>query len=121
MFGLEPTRSPEQFVALIKSGIAKDTNPNRFDVLKSTEVYSTERGYPCVRYSASVRDKEAQTSRNTQEVLLIETEALYCRHPIRDTTGFAGIFSHRGRASYPPLRDEAEDFIKGIQVPSISR
>jgi hypothetical protein len=121
MFGLEPTQTPDQFVALIKSGITRDTDPSRFEVLRSTHEYSTERGYPCVRYSASVRDKEAQTSRNTREVLLLETEALYCRHPLRDTTGFAAIYAHRGRASYPSLREEAEDFIKGIQVPSTRR
>lgn len=121
MFGLEPTQTPELFIALIKSGIDKDTDPNRFDVLQSKMEYNTERGYPCVRYSSSVRDKEAQTSPNTREVLILELEALYCRHPVRDTTGFAIIFNHRGRAPYLPLRDEAENFINGIQVPSASR
>lgn len=117
MFGLASTKTPEDFVALIKSGIAQDTNSNRFDVLHSTTEYSSERGYPCVRYSAAVRDKEAQTSPRRKEVLLLETEALYCRHPVRDTTGFAAIYSHRGRASYSPLKPEAGDFINGIQVP----
>jgi hypothetical protein len=98
MFGLEPTQTPEQFVALIEGGIKRDTDPDRFDVLKSTVEYSTERGYPCVRYSATVRDKEAQTSPSTKEVLFLETEGLYCRHPVRLTTGFAAIYSNRGRA-----------------------
>jgi hypothetical protein len=118
MFGLEPTQTPDEFVALIKRGIGADTDGNRFNVIKSTNEYAAERGYPCVRYSASVQDKEAQTSPTTKEVLLLETEALYCRHPIRATTGFAAIYSHRGRASYPMLKDEADEFIKGIQVPN---
>jgi len=121
MFGLTPTQTPDEFVALIKNGIGQDTNPNRFDVLDTSIEYSVERGYPCVRYSASVRDKEAQTSRTTKEALLLETEALYCRHPVRDTTGFAAIYAHRGRAPYSSLKSEAVDFIKGIQVPEGNR
>lgn len=121
MFGLEPTQSPEEFLALIRRGITRDTDPKRFEVIKSTIEHSAERGYPCIRYSASLRDGEAQTSPSTREVLLLETEALYCRHPVRDTTGFAVIYHYRGRASYPSLRDEAEDFIRGVQVPSDGR
>jgi hypothetical protein len=121
MFGLEPTQTAEQFLALIQSGTASDTDPNRFDVLKKKLDYSSERGYPCVRLSTSVRDKEAKTSPTTREVLLLEAEALYCRHPVRDTTGFAILYSYRGRESYLPLKDEADDFIKSIQVPGDSR
>jgi hypothetical protein len=121
MFGLAPTKTPEDFVTLIKRGIAQDTDSIRFDVLSSSSEYSSERGYPCVRYSAAVRDKEAQTSPSTREALLLETEALYCRHPVRDTTGFAAIYSHRGRASHSPLKSEAVDFINGIQVPEGGR
>jgi hypothetical protein len=117
MFALEPTQTPEQFVALIERAIARDTDSNRFDVINSAVEYTRERDYPCVRYSAAVRDKAAQTSRTTQEVLFLEIEALYCRHPVRVTTGFAAIYSSRGRAQYPSLKEEAEDFIRGVQVP----
>src|ERR1700682_1909119 len=34
MFGLERTETPEQFVALIKRGIEKDTNTSRFNVIR---------------------------------------------------------------------------------------
>lgn len=121
MFGLAPTKTPDEFIGLIKSGIGQDTDSNRFDVLGTSIEISSERGYPCVRYSASLRDKEAQTSRTRREVLLLETEALYCRHPVRDTTGFAAIYSHRGRAPYSSLKSEAVDFIMGIQVPEGNR
>jgi len=50
--------------------------------------------------------------------LLLETYSLYCRHPVRTNTGFAAIYSYRGRSRYPNLDKEAEDFIQGIQVPS---
>jgi hypothetical protein len=117
MFRLSPTTTPDEFVALIKDSARRDTDPNRFDVLSASAEYTADRGYPCVRYSASVRDKEAVTSPMTKEELLLEMEALYCRHPVRDTTGFALIYSHRGRAPHASLKTEAVDFIAGIQVP----
>ncbi len=121
LFGLEPTQTPEQFLALIESGTANDIDPNRFDVIKKKLDYSAERSYPCVRVSTSMRDKKAKTSSTTKEVLLLDAEGLYCRHPVRDTTGFAIVYSYRGRETYLTLKEEAEDFIKGIQVPSGSR
>jgi hypothetical protein len=118
MFDLQPTESPEQFVTLIKEAIQKDTDPKRFDIVESSIDYTSERGYPCVRYHAVLNDKEAQTSRSTKEQLLLETQSLYCRHPVRTNTGFATIYSYRGRSRYSGLAEEAQDFIQGAQVPS---
>lgn len=118
MFELQPTETPEQFLALIRSGIEKDTDPGRFNVIRSTSEYTAERAYSCVRYRAAIEDRAAQTSASTRETLLLESEALYCRHPIRSTTGFAAIYSHRGRNPHPGLDGEAREFMQGIQVPS---
>ena len=118
MFELQPTQTSEQFVALMKEGLQKDTDPIRFDIIESSSDYASERGYPCVRHHALVSDKAAQTSPATKEQLLLETRALYCRHPVRTNTGFAAIYSHRGRSRYPSLAEEAQDFLQGIQVPS---
>ncbi len=121
MFGLAATPTPQDFVALIEDGARRDMDATRFDLIRSHAEYTAERGYPCVRYSAAVRDKEAQAPAMTKEALLLEMEALYCRHPVRDTTGFAVIYSHRGRAPYASLKREAMDFIEGIQVPRPSQ
>jgi hypothetical protein len=118
MFDLRPTETADQFVQLIKEGIQKDTDPTRFDAVDSSTVYTNEREYPCVRYHGVFNDKEARTSPTTKEQLVLETYSLYCRYPARTSSGFAAIYSYRGRSRYPALDKEAEDFIKGVQVPS---
>jgi hypothetical protein len=117
MFELQPSETPEQFLSLIRAGMEKDTDRKRFDVLQSVSEYTTERPYPCVRHRGSFNDKEAVTSPTTKERLLLEAHGLYCRHPVRSNTGFAAIYSYRGRSSYPRLAEEAQDFIRGVQVP----
>ena len=117
IFDLEPTETPEQFVALIKQAIEHDTDPKRFHVLQSSIDYTSERGYPCARYHALADDKHARTSANTREQLVLEWHGLYCRHPVRTDRGFAAVYSHRGRGKYQGLDAEAQDFISGVQVP----
>lgn len=118
MFDLQPTQTPEDLVRLVKEGIEKDTNSQRFASIESKTDYTAQRTYPCVRHHALANDKEAVTSPTTKEPLLLEIQGLYCRHPIRTDTGFAAIYSYRGRSRYPALGAEAQDFIEGVQVPS---
>jgi hypothetical protein len=114
MFGLPPTKSTEEFEALVKSGVEKDTDPNRFDVQLATYKYSNERNYPCVRYHSLVQDK---APKGLKGPLLLESDALYCRHPVRQETGFAVIYHHRGEERYANLHSEAQAFIDGVEVP----
>lgn len=118
MFGLPQTRTPEEFEALIKAGIEKGTDSSRFKVRHVAYEYSRERGYPCVRYRSVAEDTSPQTSQDTKRSLLLELEALYCRHPVHPETGFAASYSHRGDRLYPNLRSEAQEFIEGVQVPA---
>lgn len=115
MFNLAPTNTPEEFEALIKTSVEKDTDPNRFNVQQISFKYSRERSYLCVRYHSVAQDKMPRGSKGP---LLLEMDALYCRHPVRQETGFAAIYSHRGENLYANLRSEAESFIQGVQVPS---
>ena len=117
MFELQPTETPEQFAALIRTTIERGTNPNRFETVQSSAEHTTERPYPCVRHRALYNDKQAQTSPATTERLLFEIQALYCRHPERTNAAFAAIYSHRGRTPYPALVEEAQDYFKGVRVP----
>jgi hypothetical protein len=114
MFNLPPTTTPDEFEALIRTSHEKDTDTSRFNVQQASYQYSNERSYPCVRYHSVVQDKTLQASKGP---LLLEADALYCRHPARQETGFAAIYSHRGEDLYPSLRSEAESFIQGVQVP----
>jgi hypothetical protein len=117
MLDLQPTRTPAEFEALIKEALQRDIDPKRFDELESSTAYTDERGYPCLRHRGVFRDKQAVTSPTTTEALLLQISSLYCRHPVRTTTGFAAIYSYRGRGRYAPLEREAADFIQGVQVP----
>jgi hypothetical protein len=117
-FELPPAQTPEQFVELMKEGMRKDTDPVRFDVIESSTTYTEEREYPCARHHGVLNDKQARTSPTTKEQLVLEMYSLYCRHPLRTNTGFAAIYSYRGRGRYPALDKEAQDFIKGVQVPA---
>jgi len=114
MFALAPTTSPEGFGTLIKEAAAKDTDPSRFDVQQQSLKYSAERNYSCVRYQSDAKDRSPKSSANP---LILEIYGLYCRHPIRQDTGFAAVYSYRGASRYPTLRREAETFIQGVQVP----
>jgi hypothetical protein len=116
MFNLAPTNTPEEFEALIRTAAQKDTDPTRFNARQTSFTYSNERSYPCVRYHSVVEDTAPQGIKGT---LLLETEGLYCRHPLRQHTGFAVIYSHRGENLHSSLRSEAESFINGTQVPEM--
>ena len=114
MFNLSPTNTPQEFEALIKKSVEKDTDPSRFNVQQTSFTYSNERTYPCVRYRSVVQDNAPQGLKGP---LLLESDGLYCRHPVRHETGFAIIYSHRGEKLYVSLRGEAESFIQGVQAP----
>ncbi|MHB1214071.1 MAG: hypothetical protein ACYCY9_03695 [Thiobacillus sp.] len=113
-FKLAATNTPQEFEALIIKSAEKDADPSRFDVQQMSFKYSTERSYPCIRYRSVVQDNAPQGLKGP---LLLESDGLYCRHPVRQETGFAIIFSHRGETLYETLRSEAESFIQGVQVP----
>ncbi len=117
MFPLEETRNSNEFLSLIKEGFEKDTDPKRYEMIESDIKYSEDRGYPCARLNYVTKDKQAQTSPTSREVLILQAESLYCRHPIRKNTGFSIIYSHRGKSTYSNIREEAQDFISGVQVP----
>jgi hypothetical protein len=116
MFRLAPTATPAAFEALIKDGAALDRDPNypdRYERLEQSVKYSSERPYPCVRYRAVTKDNRAK---GTKEPQLLEMDGLYCRHPSEPTAGAAIMYSHRGLARHPGLREEAERFIEGTQL-----
>ncbi len=117
MFPLPKTDSNEDFVALIAQGFEADTDSARFSVIDSHFEYYAERSYPCVRVLSVVEDKQASTAPGHRERLLLQSNSLYCRHPVRQGTGFAIIYSHRGKTRYEKLSSEAADFIDGVQVP----
>jgi hypothetical protein len=114
MFRLPPTSTPAEFEELIRAGARRDTPPERYEIQRELLKYTDERGYPCVRYQALAKDKQP---RGSDTPLLLALDGLYCRHPKRQDTGFAVIYSFRGKTEHPDLRSEAESFLQGTQVP----
>jgi hypothetical protein len=117
MFPLEKTQGKDEFVSLIKKGAEADAPADRFTFLASEFKYTEQRGYACVWVTSVVEDKKAQTSPTRREVLLLQAQSLYCRHPVHQDTGFSAIYSHRGKSLYSNLDAEAQEFINGVQVP----
>ena len=119
MFPLQETKNEDEFLSLIKSGFEADTDPSRFNINQLDFSYTEKRGYSCVKVVGELEDKKALTSPGHRESLILQTNSLYCRHPVRTDTGFAIIYSHRGQSSYPNMSDEAKQFIAGVQVPNM--
>jgi hypothetical protein len=115
---LAPTRTPSEFVALIKEGVRKNHDPQRFAVLESRIDYTTERKYPCARYYGVLNDKEARISFTETRPLRLEVHGLYCRHPVQTEGGFAAIYSYKGYGTYPKLAERAQEFIQGVEPPA---
>ena len=118
LIGLAPTRTPDQFVALIKEGVRKNHDPQRFDFLESRIDYTSERPYPCARYYGVLNDKEARISFTQTRLLRLEVHGLYCRHPVQTEGGFAAIYSYSGYGTYPNLAERAREFIQGVEPPA---
>jgi hypothetical protein len=117
-FGLPPTTNREEFIAVIKTAIERDSSAERFKTIKADYDYTDERGYPCVRFNALTEDTKAKTSFFKRETLKLQIDSLYCRHPRKPESGFAIIFSRRGATIDEALNSEAESFIAGVQVPA---
>lgn len=117
LFQLAETRSQEQFVELIRGSVEADAPPDRFTQVEAKYEYSELRGYPCVRYAGITEDTKAKTGLFSRESLKLQIEALYCRHPVHLGAGFMAGFSHRGNGIDPELRQQADKFIEGVQVP----
>ena len=117
-FPLAPVDSNNDFVSLIKLNAIRETDGNdRFNLIESEFRYTDERKYPCVRTYLLTEDTKAKISRVSEEALLLEAIGLYCRHPVHKETGFAILYSYRGKSLYSDLSEEAESFINGVNVP----
>jgi len=118
MFPLAQTNGKEEFVSVIKQSFENDFQAGRYEAIDSEFEYSEGRDYPCVEVAYVVKDTQAQTSPSRHEVLFLQAKSLYCRHPVRQDTGFSIIYSHRGKSLYSNLAEEAQGFIEGVQVPN---
>ena len=108
----------DAFLSSMKKQFEAETTAGRHLAVESEFKHTEERSYLCVSVRSVVKDTEARVSPTRQEVLLLQSKALYCQHPKNPYNGFAIIYSHRGQSLYPNLDAEAQSFIDGVQVPA---
>ena len=111
------TKSREEFISLIEKGVESSANPERFRQLELEIKYIEQRNYPCARVREVAEDQQALIRPGQHGIEIMQNESLYCRHPVRQDTGFAITYSYRGASIYKALTQEADGFIKGVQVP----
>lgn len=114
-FPLQPALDRAGFEALIREQVARQAPPDRFEPVESSLEYGESRGYPCLRYAGVVRDTAAQVGGGRTRQLLLDVQALYCRHPHNATRGFSLVYSYRGPERDPALATDAEAFFAGAK------
>jgi len=117
IYTLEKTMNKDEFQSHVKDRFTSKMDSERFVMIESDIKYSEQRSYPCVSFTSVVKDKEALTSPEHREILLLQTKTLTCQHPVRQDTAFSIIYSYRGPSLYSRFDIEAQDFIDGVQVP----
>lgn len=115
VFRLPPFNSPDELVAIVKSGMEKDSPPDRFKTGEASFQFTTERPYPCVRFRGTSEDLKARTPQGTAS-LPLHVRSLYCQHPTQRNLGLFIGYSQRGGSPDPDLDSQAQSFIDGAQV-----
>jgi hypothetical protein len=121
LFHLPPFPNSDAFTEFVREGIIKDAPSDRFEILASNIQYSSERGYPCVRYYGLSMDRKARVSALHTEEMRLEIMALYCQHPTRPGLGFNVSYSRRGGEATEKIDADAAAFIDSVQVPRASQ
>lgn len=116
-FPLPRFHNTQEMIGFLKKGFEKDVKSARFTVVRSDFKVSKARQYPCVHVSAVIQDRKATDSASHHVKLLLQSDSLYCRHPVQKLAGFAIIYSHRGKSLFHGLDKQARSFMAGVQVP----
>lgn len=109
------TKDKNEFLSLIEKDFHKNTNKDRFDIIKSDFQLYDQRKYTCVMVKALVNDKKAKTSSFTTDSLKMSIKSLYCKDPKTEKRGFMVSYSYRGKIIDPKLNDKANSFINGVE------
>ena len=106
------------FVRLIKEGQAKDTNPQRFKLLKHEVAPFPMKGIDCVKSSMITEDNAAAKKSGDTGDMILEALTLSCAHPSEKSVGIHVTYSHR---HYPGQEDAAfiekgESILKSVEL-----
>jgi hypothetical protein len=116
-FHLPAFASPEELLAIIKSGAEKESPSSRFQSIEANFQITTERPYPCIRFRGSSIDLKAKALHGNAPMTLT-VRSIYCQHPTKLDLGVLISFSQRGGTPDPDFESQANAFIEGVQVPA---
>jgi len=103
-FRLPTFKTHEEFVTIIKEGQAKDTDPQRFKIVKQEVTDYLMKGTDCVKSHMITEDHSAVKISGKSGKMLLEALTLTCAHPKDNNVGISIIYSQR---YYPGQRDAA--------------
>ena len=92
----------EEFVRLVKEGQAKDTDPQRFTMIKHEVTAYTDKGPNCVKSHMVAEDHAAVKRSGKTGYMVLEALTLTCAHPTDNNIGVNVTYSHR---YYPDQKD----------------
>lgn len=104
VFELPNVNSFDEFKSYIMDGQEKDTDLNRFKIVKNEMSKFEEREDYCISYHFVAEDKKAVKRSKNKDMMLLEMIGYTCRHPENKNTGVNFDYSNR---YYSGNRDEA--------------
>jgi hypothetical protein len=108
--------SRDEFMDLIRRGVAADTPAPRFRAISESFAHEEAAGASCVRYIALHEDLEARTFVAPQRPLQMQSHTRYCLHPKEPGVALAAGYSHRGERAPDTTDPEARAFIDGVSL-----
>jgi hypothetical protein len=85
----------DSFVSLIKEGQVKDTDPQRFKIIKHDVNAYPEKGPNCAKSHIVTEDHRAVKRSGKSGYMVLEALTLTCAHPKDQSVGVTVIFSRR--------------------------
>ena len=101
-----------EFVQLTKEGQIKDTDPQRFKILKHEVTTFPMAGVDCAKSHLIMEDHAAVKRSNDSRTMILEALTLSCAHPSEKSVGIHVVYSHR----YFPGQEDGAFVEKGSSV-----
>lgn len=118
LFPLPPTKTPEEFLVLVKDALKKDKSQDQFRIEMERVQITNERRYLCIRHEGAVEDRLAAKDQKTGQHLKLHVRSLYCRHPEKRDIGFLVTYTFKGMDLAQNFETMAQSFIDGVYVPT---
>jgi hypothetical protein len=116
-FRLPAFKTNEELVRLVREGQAKDTDPQRFKIIKNEVVSYPMKVTACARSYFLAEDRAAVKRSTRSGNMILEVSTLTCAHPDDRSVGISIIYSQRyypGQGD-PDFKKKAEEIIKSVE------